>query len=125
MVKEIVFKCDPCVDRGEDSTATHVVPVAIGGQPKNLDLCIDDYTRLLQPVIDALEKYGYTDEPTPKKRAKPGAVDQGAGPYQCKFCPQQPRHIKSFSNHLRQVHDMTLIDFRQQHGEPELVAVAR
>jgi hypothetical protein len=139
MVKEIVFKCDPCTSRGEDSTATHVVPVTIGtGKSQNLDLCDADYTQLLQPVVNALLEFGYSDEPVKPKRKSPAprveqpatdaapAPETGAydreGPYQCRFCEQQPKHIKSLSNHLRQVHGTTLSAFRSEYGDPVLVA---
>lgn len=139
MVKEIVWKCDPCTSRGEDSTATHVVPVTVGtGKSQNLDLCDADYTRLLQPVVNALLEFGYSDEPAKPKRKSPTprvAADDDApadektvppydrdGPFQCGLCTQQPKHRKSFSNHVRSVHKMTLTSYRSEYGDPVLVA---
>lgn len=131
-MKEIVWKCDPCASRGEDSTATHVVPVTIGtGKTQLLDLCDADYHRLLEPVVNALQEFGYTDEPVkPKRKVSSAAVSAPTessvlpydGPFQCGLCPQQSKHRRSFSNHVRQVHNMTLVAYRSEHGDPKLVA---
>lgn len=135
-MKEIVWKCDPCTSRGEDSTATHVVPVTIGtGKERLLDLCDADYARLLQPVVEALKEFGYTDDvPAKPKRKTSAAVPAGSmetrtlspydevGPYQCGLCPTQPKHGRSFSNHVRQVHNITMTAYRSEHGDPKLVA---
>lgn len=132
-MKEIVWKCDPCTSRGEDSTATHVVPVTIGtGKTQLLDLCDADYARLLEPVVEALQEFGYTDDvpAKPKRKTVSAAVSAPTessalpydGPFQCGLCPQQPKHRRSFSNHVRQVHNMTLVAYRSEHGDPKLVA---
>lgn len=134
-MKEIVWKCDPCTSRGEDSTATHVVPVTIGtGKTQLLDLCDADYARLLEPVVNALQEFGYTDDvpAKPKRKVASAAVPAGSmetrvvppydGPFQCGLCPTQPVHRRSFSNHVRQVHNMTLTAYRSEHGDPKLVA---
>lgn len=130
MVKEIVFTCDPCAADGRHSPATHVgLMLAIGRRkPKMLDLCDSHNEQLIAPVIEALSSWGYTDDvPTPARRASPAAespYDSEVGPYQCGLCEQRPKHLKSFSNHVRQVHETTLTAYRAEHGDPQLVAVA-
>lgn len=74
-MKELVFRCDICMARGENTVANRpATSVQIGSTaPLLIDLCQTDYDELLDPVIQALAKYGYKDEP-PKKTRKRAAA---------------------------------------------------
>ena len=73
-MKELVFRCDICMARGQATVASRpATAVQIGSTaPLLIDLCQADYDELLDPVIQALAKYGYKDEPPKKTRKKTG-----------------------------------------------------
>lgn len=119
MAKEVKLLCDPCRSQGTDREATRVgVRVQIGvAEPLLLDLCPGHYRRIIEPIMQTLAIYGYKDGRAEKRDHR---NDRTTGPFRCKVegCDQVPvKHMGSLYAHLRIWHQMSIFEYREQHGE--------
>lgn len=118
--------CDVCFIRGGRYVeSVHVdVKVKINQERGRLDLCQPHYEQLLMPVIEALRDRKEDDLNTHRNHSRK------IGPFRCQIpdCPTPMlKHANSFEQHVQRVHQITLREYLDAHGElvpltPEQVA---
>lgn len=110
--------CDLCFTRrARYVQADHQgVRLKVDGTTGVLDLCEEHYEQLLTPVLEAIADRKADDEVTHRQRHR------RYGPIKCEVpgCDAAPlKHTGTFWQHLRGVHDMTMEEYREAHGDPE------
>lgn len=126
-----ILRCDIC--SGE---ATHLGFRLTSGEqrsdgsgfrprvPREIDLCDEDYDRLVQPLLDAMQEYGINVNKPAKERQR--GWKRAVGPYQCQVpgcrASKPLRTGETLAVHLRKQHQLTLDEYMEQYGPLEKLA---
>lgn len=127
--------CDLCYGSDESQEeATHrdvTVTIGLGARtkPHSLDLCERHFKELIEPLQAALQEFGVVVPEAagaaPKKHRPAGEAATGRktavpgeGPFRCELCDSTLVSMGSFGSHVRQIHSMTLGEYRETYGAP-------
>lgn len=83
-------------------------------RPIKVDLCQDDYDRLIQPILDLLA----SARPYPKGMSRHRQwKGRDVGPFLCLECNNPPlKHAGTLTAHVQQQHAMTRAEYIKKHG---------
>lgn len=128
MPKELVVNawCDPCYEDGEHEPAEEIV-VALGDlarmKPQVALLCERHRKEIYEPLHELMAAFGAVsgaDVPRSSARSRPESRRQ-TPPVMCGIPGCDAGYLKnmgSFGSHVRQLHGMTVTEYREKYGEP-------
>lgn len=128
MVKEIrtLTWCDLCQDEDVQEEAVYPdLSIALGigsklGKPRTLDLCEMHHKTVYEPLESMLDAFGAPVGGGSRYAARDSGPSGQSSPIECKFpgCGKALANQASFSGHVRQMHGLTIGEYREQYGAP-------